>query len=126
MHTEICTRVLLVEDNSSDAFFVEELLSQIPDEHFDVCHVECISEAQATFEHGTMPDVVLLDLSLPDSNGMDSIKAIHNAAPHTPISRALRKPGSLGTAHSGAGRRFNANTLLSPILQPSQIRKVLV
>ena len=85
MHTEICTRVLLVEDNSSDAFFVVELLSQIPDEHFDVCHVECISEAQATFEHGTMPDVVLLDLSLPDSNGMDSIKAIHNAAPHTPI-----------------------------------------
>lgn len=30
------------------------------------------------------PDIIILDLNLPDSQGMDTIKAVHQAAPETP------------------------------------------
>ena len=105
MGDEICARVLLVEDNPGDAYLVEDLLSQIGKDQFDISHVWCINEAMATIEDGPAPHVVLLDLALPDSDGMDTIRAIQNVAPNTPIVviSGSQDPAAVRGAGRGAG-----------------------
>lgn len=77
--------VLLVEDNRADARLVTELLSSSP--IGQVAHVTTatrLSEALARLDVNGI-DVVLLDLTLPDSHGLETVIAMRNAAPHTPV-----------------------------------------
>ncbi len=78
------THVLLVEDNATDAYILEDLLSNIPGSHFDITHVTALSEAQAACE-SRQPDVILLDLSLPDAHGLSTIKELKTVASESPI-----------------------------------------
>ncbi len=84
MKTADTTRVLLVEDNSTDAYILENLLSNIPDNHFDVHHVSALSEAQSACRV-QQPDIILLDLSLPDAHGLDTIRELKTVATDSPI-----------------------------------------
>ena len=73
-------KILLVEDNSGDALLMQETLMDADIDAFLLVQVERLSEV---FEHldNESFDVVLLDLSLPDSQGFDTfLKAReHNA-----------------------------------------------
>ena len=72
--------ILLVEDDSGDAELLYELLEQVPNMQFDVTHVTRLAEA--TEQTKVEPyDVILLDLALPDSQGVDTIRALVAAAP---------------------------------------------
>jgi two-component system, sensor histidine kinase and response regulator len=76
--------VLLIEDNPGDARLVTEYLG----EHFgDECEVRGARTLAAGLEAlRTHPvDLVLLDLSLPDSTGLESFYQVHATAPHTPV-----------------------------------------
>jgi len=69
--------LLLVEDNPDDALLFEETVleinqSEISGYHFDVRHVQTFASAREQIEKDE-PDVMLLDLSLPDSHGMDTV-----------------------------------------------------
>ena len=75
-------RVLLVEDNPGDARLVEILLSETGQE-FDVKHVGTLGEALDELDRP--PKVVLLDLSLPDSAGLETVERMRRAAPQLPI-----------------------------------------
>ncbi len=77
-------RVLLVEDNPGDARLVELLLSEVISPTFDIVRVATLGEA---FERVTENDfdVALLDLSLPDASGIDSVNALQSAAPYLPL-----------------------------------------
>lgn len=77
-------RVLLVEDNLGDARLVELLLSEVISPTFDIVRVASLGEA---FERVTENDfdVALLDLSLPDASGIDSVNALQSAAPYLPL-----------------------------------------
>jgi PAS domain S-box-containing protein len=84
MTTEAAIRVLLVEDNLADARLVEILLSEVETPRFGITHVERLDEAikhlsEAEFE------IILLDLSLPDSSGLETVSRTRAAAPHTPM-----------------------------------------
>lgn len=75
-------RLLLVEDNPGDARLVRALLSEVGG--FELAHAESLNRAKAlAAENGA--DVVLLDLSLPDSQGLDTIDAMRAAQPRLPI-----------------------------------------
>jgi diguanylate cyclase (GGDEF)-like protein len=74
--------VLLVEDNPGDARLVEILLSATGQE-FDVKHVGTLGEALDELDRP--PKVVLLDLSLPDSAGLETVERMRRAAPQLPI-----------------------------------------
>jgi signal transduction histidine kinase len=63
------TRVLLVEDNPADARLLAELLSEDRDHRFALEHVTSLSDAM-----GRDTDAVLLDLSLPDAQGLDTVR----------------------------------------------------
>jgi len=82
-NTEI--QLLLVEDNPADAFLLQYTLQHIEGQTFSIQHVKCLEEAQQKLETGYQADIILLDLSLPDSQGIETVTAIINLAPHTPI-----------------------------------------
>lgn len=80
----IVLRVLLVEDHPGDARLIREMLKDIPGLRLDIEVVEYLSDAVKRLAEGGI-DVVLLDLTLPDAAGLDSVKGIVRAEPHIPI-----------------------------------------
>ena len=75
-------RVLLVEDNPGDARLLREMLREAPSLRFDLIHVDRMGEARGRVAEA---DVILLDLSLPDAHGMETVSAMLDAAPGIPI-----------------------------------------
>lgn len=73
--------VLLVEDNPADARLLAESLRDAgPAEAFRITHVTRLAAAvEALARH--RPDVVALDLSLPDSSGLDTVDRLRAVAP---------------------------------------------
>ena len=77
-------RVLLVEDNLGDAFLIEEKLKLSNNMWFQLLHVERLSEAIASLSAEKI-DVILLDLSLPDSQGLETFLTLQEQASSLPI-----------------------------------------
>ncbi len=75
--------LLLVEDDRGDALLVEELIA---DAVGDIQLVWADSMARAQYELGrSRPDCVLLDLNLPDANGIAALDRIAKLDPTVPI-----------------------------------------
>jgi signal transduction histidine kinase len=79
-------RALLIEDNLGDARLIREMLREAGAGQpvVDLSHADRLSSGCAQLT-GNDSDVVLLDLSLPDSQGMATFQAVHSAAPAIPI-----------------------------------------
>lgn len=77
-------RALLIEGNSIDARFVQWLLARCDTVRFEVTWVERLFEA-LPIAQSTRCDVVLLDLALEDSPGLDSLLEFVRAVPSMPI-----------------------------------------
>ncbi len=77
-------KILLVEDSPSDADLLQQTLQQGGLPRFELTCVERLDAAFACL--GNEPfDVLLLDLSLPDSNGAETFQRVRRAAPAVPI-----------------------------------------
>jgi diguanylate cyclase (GGDEF)-like protein len=77
------TRVLLVEDDPQYAELLYELLTDSsPD--FQISHVETLEEACNRVEASTV-DLVILDLGLPDADGLDALKRLQHCVQEIPI-----------------------------------------
>lgn len=76
--------VLLVEDNAGDARLIEEELRDVKETDYVAEHVETLEDGLDRLA-GRSYDVVLLDLSLPDSHGIDTVVRVHERAPEVPI-----------------------------------------
>ena len=77
-------KILAVEDSATDAHRLRVVLGRVPQFLCDWRHVCQIADALASLAEQAY-DVVLLDLLLPDSSGLESVDRVHAAAPHTPI-----------------------------------------
>jgi PAS domain S-box-containing protein len=77
-------KVLLVEDNPVDVLLLREELSGLAGDNFIVSEVERLSEATQVLTTETF-DVVLLDLGLPDSQGLDTFLELQKTTPDVPI-----------------------------------------
>ena len=82
-HCEI-VKVLLVEDNPIDARLVQEMLAEVKDGGFGLALAEQLSTGLESLAAGGI-DIVLLDLSLPDSQGLDAFAKAYAKAPQVPI-----------------------------------------
>jgi signal transduction histidine kinase len=78
------TRILLVEDSRSDARLLEATLQDAGIHRFRLTHVERLDEALAALGDGGF-DVVLLDLHLPDSQGLDTLAQLKREQPGVPV-----------------------------------------
>jgi len=74
--------VLLVEDNAGDARLVADMLREWPG--IELQTVGSLGECVRSLSAGCY-DVVLLDLGLPDSSGAETLRAVLEAAPLTPV-----------------------------------------
>jgi len=77
-------RVLVVEDSRSDLLVLENVLGQVASVRFEVTSVGRMREAAAILA-GNEFDVILTDLGLPDSSGLDTLVAIQQAARGLPV-----------------------------------------
>ena len=77
-------KILLVEDNPGDVRIIEELLARAGRQDFVLDNVSDLEAAKARFAAQSF-DVVLLDLGLPDSDGLETLRAVRAAAPRLPI-----------------------------------------
>jgi PAS domain S-box-containing protein len=77
--------ILLVEDNPGDARLIRELLvDEIGRAAFDMQVAESLEDALTVLGNVT-PDVVFLDLSLPDSFGLQTLYRLQAKAPSLPV-----------------------------------------
>jgi hypothetical protein len=76
--------VLLVEDNPGDARLFQELVRDTGAGRLKLEHVNRLSTALDRLSNGNF-DVVLLDLSLPDEQGLATLTRTHAHAPNVPI-----------------------------------------
>lgn len=76
--------VLLVEDNPGDADLVREWLDQEESYLFDLHPVATLQQAQSALREGRY-DAVLLDLSLPDSQGIETLNHLRENCERIPI-----------------------------------------
>jgi diguanylate cyclase (GGDEF)-like protein/PAS domain S-box-containing protein len=76
--------VLLVEDNLEEAELIRAMLAESRRETFEVEHVVRLQDGLKRLQTSPV-DVVLLDFSLPDSNGLASFEHAREAASHVPI-----------------------------------------
>lgn len=77
-------KVLLIEDDLAEARFLQEVLKGAPRSHFQLCHAKRLGEAISRLQEQSF-DVALLDLTLPDSSGLDSLDLLLHEAPSLPI-----------------------------------------
>jgi serine phosphatase RsbU (regulator of sigma subunit) len=78
-----CLSVLLVEDDRADALLVEELIADA-DADITFAWAQSISDAERELARAR-PDCVLLDLNLPDANGIAALERIGKWDPGIPI-----------------------------------------
>src|SRR6202035_3098892 len=77
-------KVLLVEDNPGDARLLREMFNEQGSSDTDVTIVQSLCEAEAFLaKHAT--DIILLDLGLPDAQGLDVVRRARAAAPRVPL-----------------------------------------
>ena len=76
--------VLLVEDSPGDARLVEILLGEVATTSFEITQVESLEGALRCLDESGF-DVVLLDLSLPGSNGLGTVERTRERASSIPI-----------------------------------------
>src|SRR2546430_16839448 len=77
-------RVLLIEDESSYAELVRVVLADSPTLPFALSHFTALEPGlRQLTENGF--DVLLLDLTLPDTSGLETYTRAHAASPATPI-----------------------------------------
>ncbi len=75
---------LLVEDNLADARLMREAVREAEATHINLTHVDTLEKALGRLS-GEHFDVVMLDLSLPDADGIDTLLRMHTHAPSVPI-----------------------------------------
>ena len=77
-------RVLLIEDNEDDFCLIREMLQERREAEVDLEWVDRLGSGLTQLAHGKV-DLVLLDLSLPDSHGLETLDKIQIEAPDVPI-----------------------------------------
>jgi signal transduction histidine kinase len=84
MDAPLTYKILLVEDNPADARLAREILSEGQSYDFDITDATTLAQALTLLGQRGF-DVVLLDLSLPDSLGIDGVKRIRAQNDAVPI-----------------------------------------
>jgi len=76
--------MLVVEDLPSDVFLVQRALNSLQGRLPRISYKETLGEALSAIADDSV-QVVLLDLNLPDSDGLETLQSVREAAPGLPV-----------------------------------------
>src|ERR1700681_3440252 len=76
--------LLLVEDNHGDARLLREMFNEQDSHETELTHVECMGDAEQHLAASPV-DIILLDLGLPDAQGLEAVRRARAAAPSIPL-----------------------------------------
>jgi diguanylate cyclase (GGDEF)-like protein/PAS domain S-box-containing protein len=76
--------LLLVEDNPGDARLLREMFTDQGSHNTELTHVVCMQDAEKHLAERAY-DIILLDLGLPDAQGLSAIRRTRAAAPRIPL-----------------------------------------
>jgi len=74
----------MVEDNPGDARLLREMFKEQGLQNIELTHVGRMSEAEKHLAERAV-DIIVLDLGLPDAQGLGAVRRAHLAAPHIPL-----------------------------------------
>ena len=77
-------RILLVEDNPGDVRLLQEMFSNEKPGSYELTHFPRLGLGLNHLARGGV-DIVLLDLGLPDENGIDTVRRVRKLAPQVPL-----------------------------------------
>ena len=77
-------KILLIEDNPGDTKSIIEMLKEADDNRYEVVHTTRLDDGIKIIVRDDF-DLILLDLGLPDSEGMDTFNIMKYNAPDIPI-----------------------------------------
>jgi len=77
-------KILLIEDNPADVRLLQEMLTEAKDFSYSLECADRLSAGLSSLYRGGI-DVVLLDLSLPDSQGLHTFDQVYAQAPYVPV-----------------------------------------
>jgi DNA-binding response OmpR family regulator len=77
-------RVLLIEDDPDDALLLKESLAEAGAVNFQLVLAVCLADGLKRTREQVF-DVILLDLNLPDSRGLETLSRLRAQAPPAPI-----------------------------------------
>jgi CheY-like chemotaxis protein len=76
--------VLLIEDNPGDSRLLREMLQEEGLYSSELLHADSMGRAEKILaEHAV--DIILLDLGLPDAQGLEAVRRAHAVAPRVPL-----------------------------------------
>ena len=82
--TKKSIKILLVEDNPGDAKSIREMLNELDDSEYEIYHTTRLDNGLKILVKDDF-DLILLDLCLPDSEGMDTFNIMKYNADDIPI-----------------------------------------
>jgi CheY-like chemotaxis protein len=125
---ELPARVLVVEDNPEHSFIAVRVLHQLLGEGSEVIVAETADEALDLIHHFTeqeRPDLILIDLRLPDNRGLEVLSAAnaHEACAQVPT---LVITSSVYDQDVAQSYQLGASAVLSKPLSRASLREELV
>lgn len=78
------TRILLIDDDPGDVEIIREMLRESDPFHFRLDTADLLSTGMECLTKGGI-ELVLLDLGLPDAQGLNALEQMHRKAPEIPI-----------------------------------------
>jgi len=82
---ETAIRALLIEDNPGDAVLIQETFAGTETVSVQMEIAETLSAGLKRLRGPGGIDVILLDLNLPDSSGLDTVDRVRENAPELPV-----------------------------------------
>ncbi|HEX2868828.1 MAG TPA: response regulator [Ignavibacteriales bacterium] len=77
-------RIMMIEDNLGDAMLISEMLKESKKRKYFLQHNLQLSTAFECLERKSF-DIILLDLGLPDSLGLSTLKKVLEKFPYIPV-----------------------------------------
>ncbi len=117
--SEPAVRVLLLEDDEDDYLLTQDLLSESQHRPFRLAWTDTLRKALQLLPESP-PDVILLDLSLPDSTGLETFDSVYKCAPSVPIivlSGLADEDTAVEAVHAGAQDYLVKGSVTGPQLR---------
>lgn len=80
----VAPTVLIIEDSADDVLLLSILLEEVPGTSFRLVHASRLEDG-LKLALSERPEVILLDLNLPDGHGMDAVTRVRLALPSVPL-----------------------------------------